>query len=72
MLKGVLLRSCQLVLELKSPSDFSPHEAHAHQAFFGWIVPTMKVSEYTVLQIVGLDAAVASLPHNAYAKTSLT
>ncbi|KIK42257.1 hypothetical protein CY34DRAFT_157349 [Suillus luteus UH-Slu-Lm8-n1] len=38
--------------------DFSPHEAHAHQAFFGWIVPTMKVSEYTVLQIVGLDAAV--------------
>jgi hypothetical protein len=38
--------------------DFSPHEAHAHEAFFGWIVPTMKVSEYTVLQIVGLDAAV--------------
>lgn len=32
----------------------------------------MKVSEYTVLQIVGLDAAVASLLHNAYAKTSLT
>ncbi|KAG2142930.1 hypothetical protein DEU56DRAFT_870510 [Suillus clintonianus] len=38
--------------------DFSPHDAHAHQAFFGWIIPTMKVSEYTVLQIVGLDAAV--------------
>ncbi|KAG1727490.1 late exocytosis, associated with Golgi transport-domain-containing protein [Suillus paluster] len=38
--------------------DFSPHEAHAHQAFFGWIIPTLKVSEYTVLQIVGLDAAV--------------
>jgi hypothetical protein len=32
----------------------------------------MKVSEYTVLQIVGLDAAVVSLPHNVYAKTSLT
>ncbi|THH11632.1 hypothetical protein EW146_g7980 [Bondarzewia mesenterica] len=37
---------------------FSPHEAHAHQAFFGWIIPTLKVSEFTVLQIVGLDAAV--------------
>ncbi|EGN97135.1 hypothetical protein SERLA73DRAFT_169572 [Serpula lacrymans var. lacrymans S7.3] len=37
---------------------FSPHEAHAHQAFFGWIMPTLRVSEYTVLQIVGLDAAV--------------
>ncbi|KAG0698644.1 hypothetical protein DFH29DRAFT_810066 [Suillus ampliporus] len=40
--------------------DFSPHEAHAHQAFFGWIIPTLKVSEYTVLQIVGLDAALLS------------
>lgn len=37
---------------------FSPHEAHAHQAFFGWIIPTIRISEYTVLQIVGLDAAV--------------
>ncbi|KAF8955390.1 hypothetical protein BDZ97DRAFT_1674228 [Flammula alnicola] len=37
---------------------FSPHEAHAHQAFFGWIMPTIKTSEFTVLQIVGLDAAV--------------
>ncbi|KAJ3559941.1 hypothetical protein NM688_g26 [Phlebia brevispora] len=37
---------------------FSPHEAHAHQAFFGWILPTIRVSEYAVLQIVGLDAAV--------------
>ncbi|KAI0073272.1 DUF221-domain-containing protein [Panus rudis PR-1116 ss-1] len=37
---------------------FSPHEAHAHQAFFGWILPTIRISEYTVLQIVGLDAAV--------------
>ncbi|KAI0317538.1 DUF221-domain-containing protein [Amylostereum chailletii] len=37
---------------------FSPHEAHAHTAFFGWIWPTLKTSEYTVLQIVGLDAAV--------------
>ena len=39
-------------------SAFSPHEAHAHQAFFGWILPTIRISEYTVLQIVGLDAAV--------------
>ncbi|KAH7918403.1 DUF221-domain-containing protein [Leucogyrophana mollusca] len=37
---------------------FSPHEAHAHQAFFGWIMPTLRISEFTVLQIVGLDAAV--------------
>ncbi|EPQ51564.1 DUF221-domain-containing protein [Gloeophyllum trabeum ATCC 11539] len=37
---------------------FSPHEAHAHQAFFGWILPTIRTSEYTILQIVGLDAAV--------------
>ncbi|KZP27711.1 DUF221-domain-containing protein [Athelia psychrophila] len=36
---------------------FSPHEAHAQQAFFGWILPTIRTSEYTVLQIVGLDAA---------------
>ncbi|KAH7890363.1 hypothetical protein F5I97DRAFT_16920 [Phlebopus sp. FC_14] len=37
---------------------FSPHEAHAHSAFFGWIMPTLRTSEFTVLQIVGLDAAV--------------
>ncbi|KAF8154622.1 late exocytosis, associated with Golgi transport-domain-containing protein [Crassisporium funariophilum] len=37
---------------------FSPHEAHAHLAFFGWIMPTIRTSEFTVLQIVGLDAAV--------------
>ncbi|KAL5504873.1 hypothetical protein ACEPAH_7536 [Sanghuangporus vaninii] len=37
---------------------FSPHEAHAHFAFFGWIMPTIKTSEITILQIVGLDAAV--------------
>ena len=40
------------------PSGFSPHEAHAHQAFFGWIMPTIRTSEFTILQIVGLDAAV--------------
>jgi hypothetical protein len=39
-------------------SGFSPHEAHAHGAFFGWILPTLRVSEFSVLQIVGLDAAV--------------
>ncbi|KAK7686413.1 hypothetical protein QCA50_010637 [Cerrena zonata] len=37
---------------------FSPHEAHAHNAFFGWVIPTIRISEFTVLQIVGLDAAV--------------
>ncbi|KAI5886540.1 DUF221-domain-containing protein [Schizophyllum commune H4-8] len=52
---------------------FSPHEAHeapgptvpsaAHPfawlfAPFAWIGPTIRTSEYTVLQIVGLDAAV--------------
>ncbi|KAG8221618.1 hypothetical protein J3R82DRAFT_1895 [Butyriboletus roseoflavus] len=37
---------------------FSPHEAHARPAFFGWIMPTLRTSEYTILQIVGLDAAV--------------
>ena len=40
------------------PPGFSPHEAHAHQAFFGWILPTIRTSEFTILQIVGLDAAV--------------
>ncbi len=40
---------------------FSPHEAHAHQAFFGWIMPTIRTSELTVLQIVGLDAAVVCI-----------
>jgi hypothetical protein len=40
------------------PVGFSPHEAHAHNAFFGWILPTLRTSEYSVLQIVGLDAAV--------------
>ncbi|KAM6494958.1 protein of unknown function DUF221 domain containing protein [Amanita muscaria] len=37
---------------------FSPHEAHSHQAFFGWLMPTIRTSEFTILQIVGLDAAV--------------
>ncbi|KAI0276258.1 hypothetical protein BGY98DRAFT_986594 [Russula aff. rugulosa BPL654] len=40
---------------------FSPHEAHAHGAFFGWILPTLRVSEFSVLQIVGLDAAVNNI-----------
>jgi len=56
---------CVLVTSRNSsPPDFSPHEAHAQQAFFGWIIPTLKVSEYTVLQIVGLDAAVVSSLNN--------
>ena len=55
----------------RSPLDFSPHEAHARQAFFGWILPTIRTSEFTVLQIVGLDAAVVSdRPASLYAKTN--
>ncbi|GAA6009728.1 hypothetical protein JCM10207_004170 [Rhodosporidiobolus poonsookiae] len=38
--------------------DFSPHEVHDHDSFFGWILPTLRTSEFVVLQLVGLDAAV--------------
>ncbi|WVQ84128.1 hypothetical protein IAT38_006275 [Cryptococcus sp. DSM 104549] len=46
--------------------DFSPTPAHGPDSqftsswtrFFGWIIPTLKTSEFTVLQTVGLDAAV--------------
>ncbi|ORX34475.1 hypothetical protein BD324DRAFT_636070 [Kockovaella imperatae] len=42
--------------------DFSPTPAHEpdahHGRFFGWILPTLRTSEFTVLQTVGLDAAV--------------
>jgi len=37
---------------------FSPHEVHSKSSFFGWILPTLRTSEFTVLQIVGLDAVV--------------
>ncbi|CAE7079715.1 unnamed protein product [Rhizoctonia solani] len=37
---------------------FSPHEAHANQSFAAWIIPMWRTSEFTVLQTVGLDAAV--------------
>ncbi|GAA5900728.1 uncharacterized protein JCM6883_004637 [Sporobolomyces salmoneus] len=37
---------------------FSPHEVHDHESFFGWVLPTLKTSEFVVLQLVGLDAAV--------------
>ncbi|KAK4055372.1 hypothetical protein OIO90_003210 [Microbotryomycetes sp. JL221] len=37
---------------------FSPHEVHDTSSLFGWILPTLRTSEFTVLQIVGLDAAV--------------
>jgi hypothetical protein len=57
-LKGTQLRYLSRVLLRRNLLGFSPHEAHAHGAFFGWILPTLKVSEYSVLQIVGLDAAV--------------
>ena len=57
MLKG---KAPLKILQFYSPVplDFSPHEAHARQAFFGWILPTIRTSEFTILQIVGLDAAV--------------
>ncbi|WWC59373.1 uncharacterized protein I303_101925 [Kwoniella dejecticola CBS 10117] len=46
--------------------DFSPTPAHSPEnqrssgisKFFGWIRPTLRTSEFTVLQTVGLDAAV--------------
>ncbi|KAK8846853.1 hypothetical protein IAR55_005941 [Kwoniella newhampshirensis] len=43
--------------------DFSPTLAHTPDSqsasqFFGWIIPTLRTSEFTVLQTVGLDAAV--------------
>ncbi|THH27471.1 hypothetical protein EUX98_g6719 [Antrodiella citrinella] len=37
---------------------FSPSEAHVHADFLGWVLPTIRISELAVLQIVGLDAAV--------------
>jgi hypothetical protein len=40
---------------------FSPSTAHlnAHSnSFFGWILPTLRTPDLTVLQVVGLDAAV--------------
>ncbi|CAE6509739.1 unnamed protein product, partial [Rhizoctonia solani] len=37
---------------------FSPHEAHTNQSFAAWIIPMWRTSEFTVLQTVGLDAAV--------------
>lgn len=48
--------------------DFSPAPAHSTDTtsnnskgrFFGWIIPTLRTSEFTVLQTVGLDAAVVS------------
>jgi hypothetical protein len=51
----------------KLTADFSPTPAHspdvyAGNRFFGWIMPTLRTSEFTVLQTVGLDAAVVSFP----------
>ncbi|CCA67384.1 hypothetical protein PIIN_01215 [Serendipita indica DSM 11827] len=37
---------------------FSPHDAHLHNTFFSWILPTIRTPELVILQIVGLDAAV--------------
>lgn len=59
-LKGTVLVFLRNIVYEEPPAGFSPHEAHAHGAFFGWILPTLRTSEYSVLQIVGLDAAVVS------------
>ena len=69
-------RYCHSVVPLPSISlrnftGFSPHEAHAHLAFFGWILPTIRTSEFTVLQIVGLDAAVVRGEHPFLAPLSV-
>lgn len=40
---------------------FSPNEAHTQGSFAAWIMPTWRTSEFTVLQTVGLDAAVVRL-----------
>ena len=47
-------------LNISYLAGFSPHEAHSHQSFFAWILPTIRTSEFAILQIVGLDAAVVS------------
>ncbi|OWZ67604.1 hypothetical protein AYX14_04653 [Cryptococcus neoformans] len=49
--------------KLKDFSPISAHDPDAHYTpgtnrFFGWILPTLRTSEFTVLQTVGLDAAV--------------
>lgn len=59
-LKGLFERLSRRNKYSSSSPGFSPHEAHAHETFFGWIMPTLKTSEYTIMQIVGLDAAVVS------------
>lgn len=46
---------------LRTIPGFSPHEVHKKQStYLGWVLPTLRTSEVTVLQIVGLDAAVVS------------
>lgn len=61
-LKGALSIQCHASCRLTTITPgFSPHEAHVHQAFLGWIMPTIRTSEFAVLQIVGLDAAVVSV-----------
>jgi hypothetical protein len=57
-LKGIFLDLLGDIPHRDHSIGFSPHEAHAHSAFLGWILPTLRMSEYSVLQIVGLDAAV--------------
>lgn len=52
---------------LLTATDFSPSLAHTSDVlkangnrFFGWIMPTLKTSDFVVLQTVGLDASVVS------------
>jgi hypothetical protein len=63
-------KSCDhLTLSKLMIPDFSPTPAHSSDnqkasggRFLGWIMPTVRTSEFTVLQTVGLDAAVVSCP----------
>lgn len=61
-------KSCDRVpIQADDLPDFSPTPAHSSDnqkasggRFLGWIMPTVRTSEFTVLQTVGLDAAVVS------------
>lgn len=74
LLKGECLRGLILLYvydetdrRLVVLAGFSPHEVHDHESFFGWVLPTLRTSEFVVLQLVGLDAAVVSdHPSHAY------
>jgi hypothetical protein len=51
---------------------FSPHKVHDSDGLVGWILPTLRASEFTVLQIVGLDAAVVGAGLSLFACHALS